>query len=123
MGLQRYFLGTLVRRSALFNFRRNMVEGPDLSKSHRTTNFEKKILVWTKTGNYKSVAEVPEYVGQQVMEKGRNRMRIRVANIMMALTALGCISMVILGKRAHERGESVEKMGEDWHREIRQKSS
>lgn len=49
------------------------------------------------------------------MEKARNRMRIRVSNIMMVLTVLGCLTMVFAGKRAHDRGESIEKMGREWH--------
>lgn len=56
------------------------------------------------------------------MEKARNRTRIRVSNIMMVLTALGCIIMVMSGKKAHESGESVQKSNIDWHREYKEKS-
>lgn len=35
---------------------------------------------------------------------------------MMALTLVGCLIMVISGKRAQERGESVQKQNLEWHR-------
>lgn len=49
------------------------------------------------------------------MDRANNQFRIRLSNIMMALTALGCVLMVISGKKAAERGESVSKMNLDWH--------
>lgn len=59
---------------------------------------------------------------QDVMERTRNKTRIRVANIMMALTAIACLVMVFSGKQAAERGESVQKMNQDWHKEYNEKS-
>lgn len=50
------------------------------------------------------------------MERARNRIRIRLANIFMALTALGCVIMVLSGKKAAERGETVRQMNMDWHK-------
>lgn len=50
------------------------------------------------------------------MEKARNRVRIRIANIMMVLTFLGCVAMIISGKKAAERGESIHKQNLDWHK-------
>lgn len=51
------------------------------------------------------------------MERARNKIRIRLANVMMLLTAVGCIFMVWSGKKAAEKGETVQKMNLDWHRE------
>jgi hypothetical protein len=56
------------------------------------------------------------------MERARNRIRIKLANIMMFLTAVGCVLMVFSGKEAAERGESVAKMNLDWHAEYNEKS-
>lgn len=36
---------------------------------------------------------------------------------MMVATVIGCIIMIISGKRAAQRGESVTKWNLDWHRE------
>lgn len=51
------------------------------------------------------------------MEKARNKMRIRIANIMMALTVVGCLVMVWSGKRAADKGESIQKQNLEWHKE------
>ncbi|KAJ8951837.1 hypothetical protein NQ318_019812 [Aromia moschata] len=88
------------------------------STGHRVNNLEKKFLVWT--GKYKSVDEVPNYVSQAVVERARNRMRIRIANYMMLATAIGCIAMVYSGKQAAKRGESVQQQNLQWHKETQQ---
>lgn len=49
-------------------------------------------------------------------------MRIRVANIMMLLTFIGCGYMIFSGKKAVEQGESVLKQNQDWHAEYNQKA-
>lgn len=52
------------------------------------------------------------------MERSRNRIRIRLANIMMLATVIGCVLMVISGKAAQGRGESVTKKNLDWHKQF-----
>ena len=79
-----------------------------------------RLLVMFK--KYNSKEEVPTYVNQDVVEKVRNKFRIRVANIMMLLTMIGCILMVISGKKAVEKGDSVMKMNQDWHSEYQKKA-
>lgn len=59
---------------------------------------------------------------QEVMERARNKMRIRLANILMALTMVGCIIMIVTGKQAAERGETVQQRNLDWHKEYNEKS-
>lgn len=56
------------------------------------------------------------------MERARNIIRIRTANLMIAITIIACIYMVYSGKQAAERGESVQKENLDWHREYNEKS-
>lgn len=90
------------------------------SRTHAPNNFEKRLLVFTK--KYKSTDEVPAYINQDVMERCRNQVRIKIANYMMLATAIGCIFMIISGKRAQERGESVQKMNLDWHKEYNEKA-
>lgn len=51
------------------------------------------------------------------MERANNKTRIRVANIMMLLTVVGCIAMVISGKKASEDGDSVAQRNLDWHKQ------
>uniref|UniRef100_A0A2M4C221 Putative conserved plasma membrane protein n=1 Tax=Anopheles marajoara TaxID=58244 RepID=A0A2M4C221_9DIPT len=88
--------------------------------THAPNALEKRMLVFAK--RYKSIEEVPNFVSQEKMERVRNQVRIKVANYMMIATAIGCIIMVISGKKAQERGESVSQMNLDWHKEYNEKA-
>lgn len=50
-------------------------------------------------------------------------MRIRIANIMMLLTVIGCGVMVYSGKDAAKRGETVVKQNMDWHKAYNEKEN
>lgn len=89
-----------------------------LTTPHKVDQLEKRFLVWT--GKYKTLEEVPPYVSQTVMERSRNRMRIKIANYMIVATLLGCITMVYLGKQDHKEGKSVQKQNLEWHRKIKE---
>lgn len=54
----------------------------------------------------------------EVMERSRNRIRIRLANIMIVATIFGCVVMVISGKAAQGRGESLTKRNLEWHKKF-----
>lgn len=41
---------------------------------------------------------------------------MKVCNYMVVATILCCIAMVVSGKRAAARGESVSQMNLDWHK-------
>lgn len=53
----------------------------------------------------------------------RNKFRIRFSNFLMFLTAIGCITMIISGKNARERGESETKKNQEWHREHNERAA
>ncbi|KAJ8940015.1 hypothetical protein NQ314_010846 [Rhamnusium bicolor] len=89
--------------------------------SHKVNNLEKRFLVWT--GKYKTVEEVPSFVSQSVVERARNRMRIRIANYMMLAAAVGCVIMIYSGKKAAERGESVQKQNIEWHKQLKEQKN
>ncbi|GIY82400.1 UPF0389 protein GA21628 [Caerostris darwini] len=83
--------------------------------THRPNLLEKYLLVWMK--KYPSVAEVPKYVKPDLMEKVRNKTRIKLNIYFCIVTAFVCLLMVYSGKKAAERGESVRKMNVQWHEE------
>uniref|UniRef100_A0A1B6CS84 Uncharacterized protein n=1 Tax=Clastoptera arizonana TaxID=38151 RepID=A0A1B6CS84_9HEMI len=85
-----------------------------------TSKFNKILLVMS--GRYKKMSEVPESVSFESMHKARNKVRIRVANYFMGAIVIGCVWMVISGKKAAESGESVEKMNLDWHKEYNEQA-
>ncbi|XP_076467369.1 UPF0389 protein CG9231-like [Babylonia areolata] len=87
---------------------------------HRTSNFDKKILVWTKM--FPTIADVPDEVTEVKMKKAKDVFRIR-ANIMMALTTVGlCVLYIWSGRRAVERGENIHTVNRDRHFEFSKKS-
>lgn len=57
---------------------------------------------------------------QEQMERCRNKMRIKLANLMIGLTIIGCAIMVYSGKQAAKRGESVTKQNLEWHNQFNQ---
>jgi len=71
------------------------------------------MCVWAK--RYPSLNEVPDHVNPEVWKKVRSIVRIKVANYTMALILVGCGIMIITGKRAHDRGESLMQRNLDWH--------
>lgn len=60
------------------------------------------------------------YFSPDVVDRARNRMRIRIANIMMGLTLVACLFMAISGKRAQERGESITLQTIERHKQLRE---
>lgn len=77
------------------------------------TNTRKIMCVWAK--RYPSLKDVPDHVTPEVWNKVRSVVRIKVANYTMLLIILGCIAMVITGKRARDRGETIMQRNLDWH--------
>ncbi|KAG8448335.1 hypothetical protein GDO86_015429 [Hymenochirus boettgeri] len=64
----------------------------------RPTDFDKKILLWS--GRYKKQEDIPSFVSSEVLSAARNKVRIKVCYAMIIATVIGCIAMVISGKKA-----------------------
>ncbi|XP_037549975.1 protein FAM162B [Nematolebias whitei] len=73
------------------------------------SEMDKKLLIWT--GRFKSKDQIPETVSFHTIDFARNKIRIQVAYAMIALTIVGCVLMVISGKRAASRHESLTSYG------------
>ncbi|XP_075971727.1 UPF0389 protein CG9231 [Anticarsia gemmatalis] len=87
---------------------------PNMSPRYRPSDFQKFILVWTK--KYKTKEEIPAFVSPEIIERSRSEARIKIANVLMLLTALASLGAVLHGKSAAKRGESVHQMNLDWHK-------
>lgn len=72
---------------------------------YRPSEMDKKILIWT--GRFKSVEQIPDTVSFETIDAARNKIRVKTAYIMMALTIGACLVTVLLGKRAAGRNESL----------------
>ncbi|KAJ2952111.1 hypothetical protein O0L34_g4381 [Tuta absoluta] len=88
-----------------------------MTPRYRPSEFQKFILVWTK--KFKTKDEIPTFVSPDLIERSRSEARIKIANVMMLLTALASLGAVFLGKAAAKRGESVHQMNLDWHQQYR----
>ncbi|XP_075797291.1 protein FAM162B-like [Pelodiscus sinensis] len=73
----------------------------------RPTAFEKKILLWA--GRFKKEEDIPMLVSSEVITAAMSRVRIRVCYITMALTLLGCLAMIISGKRAARQEDTLQR--------------
>ncbi|XP_066976534.1 UPF0389 protein CG9231 [Macrobrachium rosenbergii] len=87
---------------------------------HKVDNLERYLLVWG--GKFKSVSEVPNYVSQDTMERARNKARIKINLMMCAATVVGCLLMVMSGKKAQREGKSLVKMNQEWHRKNKEEA-
>ncbi|XP_062468776.1 protein FAM162B-like [Pezoporus occidentalis] len=74
----------------------------------RPTNFDKKVLVWA--GRFKREEDIPKHISSELLEAARSNVRIKVCYIMIALTVLGCLAMVITGKEAAKKDQTLVRM-------------
>ncbi|XP_036601691.1 protein FAM162A [Trichosurus vulpecula] len=72
---------------------------------HKPTPWEKKIMIWS--GRFKREDEIPETISFEMLDAAKNRVRVKVSYIMIALTLLGCAFMVFQGKQAAKRHETL----------------
>jgi hypothetical protein len=106
---RRLFHLTAIARSQAVNDKKDV---------HHPSELDKKILVWTK--KYASADDIPKYVTQSEMKKARDFMRIRVNIGMVFATVLGCIWMIISGRRMRDSGDSLAKRGAEWEKEMKE---
>ncbi|NXL81372.1 F162B protein, partial [Leptocoma aspasia] len=85
----------------------------------RPTSFDKKVLVWS--GRFKKEEDIPRHISE-VLDTARNVVRIKVCYIMIALTVLGCVTMVITGKEAVKKDQTLLRVNAEkkakWRAEV-----
>ncbi|KAM6309886.1 protein FAM162A [Podargus strigoides] len=72
---------------------------------HKPTDWEKRFLLWA--GHFKKPEDIPETVSIETIRAAKTTLRVKFSYVMIALTVLGCIIMVIRGKEAVKRHESL----------------
>ncbi|NXE81664.1 F162A protein, partial [Cochlearius cochlearius] len=75
---------------------------------HRPTDWERRFLLWA--GHFKKPEDIPETVSIETIRAAKTTLRVKFSYVMIALTILGCIAMVIKGKQAVKRHESLTSM-------------
>ncbi|XP_072264897.1 protein FAM162B [Pyxicephalus adspersus] len=86
---------------------------------YKPNPFDKKILKWT--GRFKSEADIPPSIPLEMLVRARNKARIKACYVMIAITIIACFAVIVSGKKAAARHESLTSMNlakkEMWRRE------
>ncbi|NWS08345.1 F162A protein, partial [Motacilla alba] len=72
---------------------------------YRPTPWERRFLLWA--GHFKKPEDIPETVSLETVRAAKTTLRVKFSYVMIALTIVGCITMVIRGKQAMKRHESL----------------
>ncbi|XP_075294028.1 protein FAM162A [Opisthocomus hoazin] len=92
---------------------------------HKPTDWEKRFLLWA--GHFKKTEDIPETVSIETIRAAKTTLRVKFSYAMIALTILGCIIMVIRGKQAIKRRESLTSVNLEkkaqWREEATQNTS
>ncbi|KAI5948600.1 protein FAM162A [Manis javanica] len=88
---------------------------------HKPTDWEKKILIWS--GRFKKEGEIPETVSFEMLDAAKNKFRVKISYLMIALTVAGCILMVIEGKKAAKRNESLTSLNLEKKARLREEAA
>ncbi|XP_029934744.1 protein FAM162B [Myripristis murdjan] len=87
---------------------------------YKPSEFDKKMLLWS--GRFKTADQIPELVSFETIDAARNNVRVKVCYGMMVATIMACLMMVISGKRAAARHESLTKQNMEkkarWREEL-----
>ncbi|KAM7008595.1 protein FAM162A-like [Passerculus sandwichensis] len=86
----------------------------------KPTNFDKKVLVWS--GRFKKEEDIPRHISSEVLDTARSIARVKVCYIMIALTVLGCVTMIISGKEAAKKDQTLLRVNAEkkakWRAEV-----
>ncbi|NXC09616.1 F162A protein, partial [Orthonyx spaldingii] len=72
---------------------------------YKPTDWERRFLLWA--GHFKRPEDIPETVSLETVRAAKTTLRVKFSYVMIALTILGCIVMVVRGKQAMKRHESL----------------
>ncbi|XP_066035449.1 protein FAM162B [Chamaea fasciata] len=98
---------------------------PRAEQAHRVvasckpSNFDKKILLWT--GRFKTEEEIPLRIPPEMLDKARNKARVKACYIMIGLSIIACFAVIASAKKAAARHESLTSLNlakkAKWRRE------
>uniref|UniRef100_A0A6I8NQF3 Protein FAM162A n=1 Tax=Ornithorhynchus anatinus TaxID=9258 RepID=A0A6I8NQF3_ORNAN len=81
----------------------------------------RKVLVWS--GRFKKEDEIPEAITFEMLDAAKNKFRVKISYAMMALTVMGCVLMIIKGKQAARRHESLTSMNLEKKARLREEAA
>lgn len=79
------------------------------------------MLIWA--GRFKKEDEIPETISFEMLDAAKNKLRVKISYVMIALTIMGCILMVIEGKQAVKRHESLTSLNLEKKARLREEAA
>ncbi|XP_030346203.1 protein FAM162B [Strigops habroptila] len=73
--------------------------------SYKPSKFDKKILIWT--GRFKTEEEIPQRIPPEMLDRARNKARVKACYIMIGLSIIACFAVIASAKKAAARHESL----------------
>ncbi|XP_052531765.1 protein FAM162B [Tympanuchus pallidicinctus] len=87
--------------------------------SYKPSKFDKKILLWT--GRFKTEEEIPLRIPPEMLDRARNKARVKACYIMIGLSIVACFAVIASAKKAAARHESLTSWNlakkEKWRKE------
>ncbi|XP_053315988.1 protein FAM162B [Spea bombifrons] len=117
------------RTVSILNYSTEFSPGDGSIKSkvprYKPTSFDKKILMWT--GRFRSEEDIPPTISLEMMARARNKARIKACYIMIGLTIVACFAVIVSGKKAAARHESLTSLNlakkAKWRQEARNEAT
>uniref|UniRef100_A0A2K5UX07 Protein FAM162A n=1 Tax=Macaca fascicularis TaxID=9541 RepID=A0A2K5UX07_MACFA len=88
---------------------------------HKPTDWQKKMLIWS--GRFKKEDEIPETVSLEMLDAAKNKMRVKICYLMIVLTVIGCIAMIIDGKKAAQRNQTLTRLNLEKKARLREEAA
>ncbi|CAL1597008.1 unnamed protein product [Knipowitschia caucasica] len=87
---------------------------------HAPSEWDKRVLLWA--GRFKSPEQIPETISFEMLDAARNKLRVKACYAMIIITLGSCVVMVVLGKKAVGRNESLTSLNLEkkakWREEV-----
>uniref|UniRef100_A0A8C3K3D8 Family with sequence similarity 162 member B n=1 Tax=Calidris pygmaea TaxID=425635 RepID=A0A8C3K3D8_9CHAR len=65
--------------------------------SYKPSKFDKKILLWT--GRFKTEEEIPLRIPPEMLDRARNKARVKACYIMIGLSVVACFAVIASAKK------------------------
>uniref|UniRef100_A0A8C6Z8S1 Family with sequence similarity 162 member B n=1 Tax=Nothoprocta perdicaria TaxID=30464 RepID=A0A8C6Z8S1_NOTPE len=71
-----------------------------VAASYKPSKFDKKILLWT--GRFKTEDEIPPRIPPEMLDRARNKARVKACYIMIGLSIVACFAVIASAAARHE---------------------
>uniref|UniRef100_A0A8B9EE09 Family with sequence similarity 162 member B n=1 Tax=Anser cygnoides TaxID=8845 RepID=A0A8B9EE09_ANSCY len=68
--------------------------------SYKPSKFDRKILLWT--GRFKTEEEIPPRIPPEMLDRARNKARVKACYIMIGLSIVACFAVIASAAARHE---------------------